>query len=72
MFIRNVNEPPRPSLHNDRNMQPRLHKRRHGSRGQQKERRAKHNAAIKRSKRLRLLSGPRIKPHQQEHNYEIL
>jgi len=51
---------------------PRLHKCRNGSGCQQKERRAKHNRAIKFGKCRLIRIGPWIEPHQQERNYEIL
>jgi len=51
---------------------PRLHKCRNGRGCQQKERRAKHNRAIKCIEFCLIRIGPRIEPHQQERNYEIL
>ena len=55
-----------------RQMQCICDQRRDGSGCQQKERRAKHNRAIKFGKYCLIWIGPRIEPHQQERNYEIL
>ena len=50
-------------------MNPRLHKCRNRSGRQQKERRAKHDRPVKRSK---FAINPRIEPHQQKPGYKIL